>query len=281
MSSGTPPQPATADDRQLQVVIFSHSPFFYWWPLWVVGLLMAFLTYSTGHQVAFVPSGTQIERGANVEGLDGARDILVAPRGQELPINSPDGEKDQLSRLTMTQSNNPGIIWALTLCGLVVVTHIELRGVWSVIAILAFAFLSVILAVFGLWDMLFAAFRVLDIHISAAGYLAISLFMFILWVFTFFLYDRREYMVFSRGQLRIRKAIGTGEIVFDTRGMVVEKQRDALFRHWLLGFGSGDLIINTSGTKAQQFLMPNVLGIGYKLGIINTMLQEREVIKGR
>ena len=71
-----------------------------------------------------------------------------------------------------------------------------------------------------------------------------------------------------------------GEMVFDTRGMVVEKKRDALFRHWMLGFGSGDIVVNTAGTNTRQFQMPNVLRIDYRLALIHTMLQEREVIKG-
>jgi len=79
----------------------------------------------------------------------------------------------------------------------------------------------------------------------------------------------------------VRMAVGTGEVVFDTRGMVVEKKRDALFRHWLLGFGSGDLVVNTSGTNTRQYQMPNVLGINAKIALIHTMLQEREVVKGR
>ena len=148
------------------------------------------------------------------------------------------------------------------------------------IAVLGVGLLTLVLALLGLWDALFAAFRVIDVHISAAGYLAISLFLLGLWLVTFLLYDRREYMIFTRGQLRVRLAIGTGEMVFDTRGMVLEKKRDALFRHWLLGFGSGDLIVNTAGTNTRQFQMPNVLRIDYRLALIHTMLQEREVVKG-
>jgi len=261
------------------VVVISHSRFFYWWPLWAVGFLMAGLTYWTGHQVAFVPADTVVQRDAEVKGVEGRRDILVAPAGRPLPADEVDGRR--LPPLTMTTSNNPGIIWAMTLCVLVIITHIELRGVWSVIAILVAVLGTVAIAVLGLWDTLIWAFLALDIHISAAGYLAISLFLFVLWVATVFVYDRREYMIFTRGQLRVRKAVGTGETAFDTRGMVVEKQRDAVFRHWLLGFGSGDLIVNTSGTNSRQFEMPNVLLIGYKLRLIHTMLQEREVVKTR
>jgi hypothetical protein len=88
------------------------------------------------------------------------------------------------------------------------------------------------------------------------------------------------YMVFTRGQLRVRLAIGSGETVFDTRGMVVQRHRDALLKHWVLGLGSGDLTVNTSGTNPRQFELPNVLWIGYKVARINTMLQEREVVRG-
>jgi hypothetical protein len=273
MSSAPVPVTVVPSDRTRQVVIISHSAFFYWWPLWAIGFVMAAITYATGHRVAFVPQGTQVER------LDGGRDALVAPAGERLPVAS-DADESALPRITMTASNNPGMIWALTLCALLVITHIELRGVWSLIVMLAVGLVCVLLAIFGLWDAFFAVFRFLDVHISAAGYLAISLFLFILWLVTFFLYDRREYMIFSRGQLRVRLAIGVGEMVFDTRGMVIEKKRDAMFRHWLLGFGSGDLVVNTAGTNTRQFQMPNVLRIDHRLALIHTMLQEREVVKG-
>ena len=65
------------------------------------------------------------------------------------------------------------------------------------------------------------------------------------------------------------------------RGMMLKRHRDDMVRHWLLGFGTSDLTVFTSGANAQQIEMPNVLGIGRKLGLINTMLQELEVIKGR
>jgi hypothetical protein len=88
-------------------------------------------------------------------------------------------------------------------------------------------------------------------------------------------------MVFSRSQLRVRQAVGLGEKVYDARGMMVQKHRDALFRHWLLGFGSGDLTVHAGGANPQQFEMPNVLGIDRKLRLINMMLQEVEVTKAR
>jgi hypothetical protein len=87
-------------------------------------------------------------------------------------------------------------------------------------------------------------------------------------------------MVFAPGQLRIHQEIGGGEVVYDTVGMVVAKRRGDLFRHWLLGFGSGDLLVKTAGANAQQFEMHNVLFVGSKQDLIQQMLQTREVVDG-
>src|SRR5262249_18855525 len=77
------------DNRPRQVVIISHSPLFYWWPVWVVGFLVAGWSFWHGDQVAFVPPGTVAERGALVEGHDGPRDVLIAPAGRSLPPAAP------------------------------------------------------------------------------------------------------------------------------------------------------------------------------------------------
>ena len=58
------------------------------------------------------------------------------------------------------------------------------------------------------------------------------------------------------------------------------RQRVDLFRHWLLGFGSGDLTVRTGGSNSQVLQLPNVLGINRRLKLIHTMLQEREVVRG-
>src|SRR5262245_7336210 len=268
------------DDRPLTVVVVSHTPFFYWWPLWLVGFVMAAVTWWNGDPIAFLPPGTVAKRDAQVEGQDGKRDILILPPDKPLPAAF-DTDEEQQPRLRMTRSNNLGIIWTLTLCLCVVVTHIPLRGVHGVLLIVLLASTTFVFAFFGWWDPILRAARGIDIHITASGYLVISVFLFVIWLLTFLLYDRLRYMIFSRGQLRVRLAIGVGETVIDTRGMVVRKHRDALFRHWLLGFGSGDLTVHTSGANAQQLEMPNVLGIDRKIALINTMLQEREVIKAQ
>jgi hypothetical protein len=282
MSNPNQPVPVSIvpDSRPTEVVIISHSPLFYWWPVWAVGFLMAALSFWQDQRIAFVPPGTVAERKVEVSGHQGLRDILIAPEGQPLPAVSETNELRQ-PWMRMAESNNPGIIWALTLCLVIVVTHVQMRGVWSLVVAGFFCFTTILLAVSGLWDPILRAIRIIDIHINAFGYLSISLFLFVIWLLMFLVFDRLHYMIFTRGRLRLRKAIGEGEKVFDMRGMVFQRHRDDIFRHWFLGFGTADLTVFTSGANAQQIEMPNVLGLRRKVALINTMLQELEVVKGR
>ena len=281
MSNQMQPVPVSVvpDQRPTQVVIISHSPLVYWWPVWAVGFLMAGLSYWQGLPTAFVPPGTVAQRGARVDGQDGPRDVLIAPAGSLLPAAA-DPEELQQPRLRMARSNDPGIVWAVTLLLVILVTHVKLRGVWSLVVVVFLGFTTVLLGVLGLWDSILRFFRIFDIHMNASGYLTISLALFVMWLLMFLVFDRLTYMIFTRGRLRVRQAIGEGEKVFDMRGMVFKRHRDDLFRHWMLGFGTADLTVFTSGANAQQFEMPNVFGIGRKLALIHTMLQELEVTKG-
>jgi hypothetical protein len=62
--------------------------------------------------------------------------------------------------------------------------------------------------------------------------------------------------------------------------MILEKKRDDLFRHWLLGLGSGDLVIRTGGANPQIYELPNVLFVGSKLAMAQRLLKERQVVTG-
>jgi len=107
-----------------------------------------------------------------------------------------------------------------------------------------------------------------------------SLGLFAVWLLTFLFFDQQIYMIFTPGQLKVRTEIGGGEKAYDTTGMTIEKQRSDLFRHWFLGLGSGDLIVNTSGAQAHHFDLQNVLFVGRKVQEIEEMLRERAVVRG-
>jgi hypothetical protein len=57
MSAATQATPAEATAGKVvqpkEVVIYSHSGIFYWWPVWSVGYLFALLTYLQGQRVHF------------------------------------------------------------------------------------------------------------------------------------------------------------------------------------------------------------------------------------
>jgi hypothetical protein len=72
-------QKAPTEVRPREVYIVAHSMLFYWWPDWVVGLLLAGLTWLDGQRLAVVPAGTQV-----VEGFDGGREALLLPADAHL-----------------------------------------------------------------------------------------------------------------------------------------------------------------------------------------------------
>ena len=85
---------------------------------------------------------------------------------------------------------------------------------------------------------------------------------------------------FTPGQLKVCLEIGGGETAYDTQGMTIEKKRDDLFRHWILGLGSGDLTVRTSGAQAHVFEMHNVMFVSAKLKEIEEMQRERPTVQG-
>ena len=223
-------QTSTEASSPREIVVISHSPIFYWWPVWFVGFLMAAWTYLDGHLMAIVPAGTVAEGARTVGGHDDPRDVLVLPAGARLPLEKATGTVLQ-PRLRMAASHGPGMIFVTTLCLVIVITNIHMRGLWSVLAILGIVSATVLLALLGWWDPILRTIGFIDIHINALGYFSIALFLLAIWTLTILVYDRQLYLIFSRGQLRVRTAIFAGEKTYDTLGIMVEKHIDDVFRH--------------------------------------------------
>jgi len=271
----TPESPAPVritPPAQEEVRIYSHSSLFYWWPVWAVGFLMAILTLADGHVMAVVPDKTKAEADRDVPG-SGTRDVLIAPTNKKIPLDK-DG-----NLITRHMANSPklGVIYATVLLVIIVVSNVPLRGLWSIIIILGIVLLVLICSLWGIWDDIVNIIVFLDIRINLGGYLFISSVLFIIWAVTVFIFDHRTYVTVSSGQVRVCLAIGAGETVYDTTGMTFTKRQDDLFRHWIIGLGSGDLIIHRSNTT-QEIDMPNVLFVGSKIKEIERLIKEREVV---
>jgi hypothetical protein len=268
-------QDATVPDEQIRV--FGHTNLLYWWPVWLVGFIMAALTYMDGHVMAVVPEGTTVESGKMIAGEGGPRDVLVAPPGQAMPPQPKAADGDTTPRLRVAASNNFGVIFVGTLLLVVLVTNITVRGLASVIVIAMIIIAGLLFAQFRLWDDIFYWLGGLDVRLNAGGYLAIAVPLFLIWAFSVFIYDRYTYLIVTRGQVRIRQEIGDGEVAVDTHALSLEKRRNDFFRHWLLGLGSGDLHVKTGGAANLDFDLYNVLFIGTKINRIQDLLREREM----
>jgi hypothetical protein len=263
--------PTGGGPRQVRIV--SHSTLFYWWPVWAVGLLMAGMTWLEGHRLAIVPAGTQV-----VEGFNG-REALVLPAGAHLPVDPATGKPSEPTLRAASRSGY-GVVFFVVLLLVIFITNVPIRGLWSVVAIVTVVLGTIILALAGWWDDILEAAAHSHVYINAFGYLVFSLPLLVLWLVVVLFFDSRMYVVFTPGQMLVHQEIGSGETAFDTTGMVVAKRRSDLFRHWLLGFGSGDLLVKTAGAHTQQLELQNVLFVGNKLKLIQHMLQTRAVVGG-
>jgi hypothetical protein len=232
------PQQLVPDKPQVhrKLRIYSHSTLFYWWPVWMVGYVMALLTYWNG-------------KPEQIEDVGRAREWIHP-------------------------SNNLGVVFFLVLFLVILITNFSVRGLRVGMVILGAVLLTVVLAYVGWWDEVFSWFGALKIHLSLGAYFWFSTLMFLTWVVTVFGLDRLTYWEVSPGQLTHNSLLGTSSKSYNAQGMGLEKHRDDLFRHWLLGLGSGDLEFRTSGATREQIEVRNVLFIGSKVEAMKRFISE-------
>ncbi len=288
-STSPPPHPAdpqpgdTGRKATDRVVVYRHSHLFYWWPVWLLGFIFAGITYFDNQHLAIVPTGTEaVERNVDVDGKGTMeeRNVLILGKGKQHRLHkSEDGVEETVQpTIYVTRWRELGSVYAIVLLIVIFITNIAVRGLWTVLAMVLFIMLTLILAAGGWWGGIFHKLNQLSIYINMGGYLLISIVLFILWLVNFVFFDRQTYMIFTPGQLRVRLEIGGEETVYDTASMVVTKQRSDMFRHWILGFGSGDLIVRPAGL-AHPLEFDNVLNVGYVLARIETMVKEKVIVR--
>jgi hypothetical protein len=265
---------------QREVRIYSHSMLLYWWPVWVCCYIMAFWTYFIdNHRLAILPPDTHI----TYVGKDGDSDrYTIATKGDARQLREAREKQGGTVpvHIKISENSRLGAIFVVILLLVIVITNVPLRGLWSVVIIVTIALTAIILALANLWDNIFEALGSLHIYINLAGYLFIGTGVLALWLVSVFFFDRQTYMIFMPGQLKVCLEIGGGETSYDAMGMTIEKKRDDLFRHWILGLGTGDLTVRTSGAQTHVFEMHNVLFISTKLKEIEEMQRERPTVQG-
>ena len=226
-----PPPPAPAEPEHREVTVVSHSPLVYWWPVWVVGYVMAGLTWWYGEPVAVGGEAVKVHPGSSL-----------------------------------------GVLFFLVLFLVIVISNVSVRGYASVTAVMAIITAAVLLAYFGLWGVVLGWLGDLNVYLNQGAYFWFATLMLLVWAATTFVFDRFTYWRVTPGQLTRVTLFGAGSRSYDTENMVFEKRRDDLFRHWILGLGSGDVRIHTYGGRQEELFIPNVLFVGSKIHEIQHLI---------
>src|SRR5262245_39131365 len=124
--------------------IYSHSMFFFWWPVWAVGYLLALVSWMRGVQVTVAPD---------------APVILMSP------------------------NQSLGLLFCLVFFFVLLVTNVSVRGLWSLVVLLTLAFLTLLFSYLDWWAPLFHVLPLLAVYANAGFYLVISTLLLALWLF--------------------------------------------------------------------------------------------------
>jgi hypothetical protein len=172
----------------------------------------------------------------------------------------------------MHPSNNPGIFFISVLVALVVFTNTRLRGIYSVVTVVAVAFAVVLFAWLGWWDSILSFIPRLSARANMGFYLVFSTSLLVVWLTAFFVFDRFTVWRVRPGQMLVEQLVGGETRSYDTNGLVFEKRSQDLFHDVLLGFGAGDLTLTTGGANKETIRIPNVLMVDQKMKSIERLI---------
>jgi hypothetical protein len=214
-----------------EVIIYGHSRLLYWWPVWVLGYVMALLTW-------LHPVGVQV----------GNRSVSVS------------------------SSTSLGVIFALVILLTILITTTKMRGVTSLVVVLVIGFLVLLFAFLDWWPAILAWFGHQTVFMDLGFYLFFSTGLLLLWLLTVVVFDRLSFWRVRPGQVTHEYVLGAVENSYETDNMVFIKRQNDLFRHWILGLGSGDLEMQTMGGRGVVVEVSNVLFLNWKVSKIQSLI---------
>jgi hypothetical protein len=279
--STTGPAPGAVPAAKREITLISHSMLFYWWPIWLVGMVMAGITYFENNRLVIVPDGSKLKEITKDEkGVYYQLAVSAPTRSlEDARVATESAGAEPTFKPRVSQKPWMGPVFCVVLLLTVVITNVPLRGLWSFLVLLLFVVVALLISLVPQgWDSLLKAVGDLHIYINMAGYLFIALAVLVLWAVSVFVFDQRTYMRVTPGQIQVCEHVGASIRNFDTTGLSFEKQRDDLFRHWLLGFFSGDLIVRTAGAEQETIRLPNVLWISWRLDEVQQLLREKATV---
>ena len=138
-------------------------------------------------------------------------------------------------------SQNLGVIYTLLLLLLIVITSARIRGMKAALVISVLAFLALLFVHLDWWNAILGWLGHQSICLSLGFYLFSSTVFCAIWLVTVFFIDHLSFWRFRPGQVTHEYLGGVVDKSYDTDNMILLKRQDDLFRHWIIGFGSGDL----------------------------------------
>lgn len=260
-----PPPPPKAPDLPKEVRIYGHTALFYWWPVWVLGYLFGLITMLGDGRGVIVHKDAFLENGK-----------IAVPSGQVPVLAGTLMEDDgKHFRERMHPSKTLGVVFVMVVFVVILITNVPLRGVAAAVFVSSLMVITLSLALLGWWEDILSWFGRISIHLNAGFYFVFSTLLLLAWLIVFYGFDRMSYWLIRPGQITQEYVFGGGQRSFDTDLMVFEKLRDDLFRHWILGIGSGDLIMypmQAGGAQRQEFHINNVLFVSAKLRKIQSLI---------
>jgi hypothetical protein len=277
-----PPVPPVSSNAEAnrEIKLISHSSLFYWWPVWFFAGMFAIWTGIEGNRLAIIPDDGTVN--VRQTATETSYELTYKTRkkyqadAETATVNAETTSK--VFRARVSDKAWMGSIFVLILVLTMVITNVPMRGLWSFLVIVLIVVVALLITLFHAWDDIYELLGGLRIYINMAGYLFIAGAVFAVWALATWFFDRRNYIIFTPGQIKVCEHIGASVQTYDTVGMTFEKKRDDLFRHYILGFGSGDLVIRTAGASHQEILIHNVLGIGWKLKGVEDLIRERSTV---
>lgn len=282
-----------------EIKLISRSMLFYWWPVWAVAFFCAGWTFFEDNRLAVLPShgrvlpavkddaGVRVLPADTAEGGEAPRPnaFVFVPDPKDTKWKYEDHPLGNAVGLSKVEGNEPwttrvsqypalGVGFVLTLLMVVFTTNVPLRGLWSFVVLLLVALIVVIISLMpGAWTKIWQTLSSWLVFLNLAAYLIIGGVVFILWAIAFFVFDPRQFVIFAPGQIRVCEHIGDAVEAFSSYGVQLTKQRDDPFRHFLLGFGSSDLVIKFSTGDRREVRIPNVLGLNFKIAAVEDMIR--------
>jgi hypothetical protein len=92
-----------------------------------------------------------------------------------------------------------------------------------------------------------------------------------------FVFDHLSFWRIRPGQITHEYVLGAVDQTYDTETILFTKQQNDVFRHWILGLGSGDLRMITMGGTGVQASVQNVVFVQAKMARIDQMLATKEI----